>query len=325
MPLMKTYAGRSGSSVDGLAIHSRSDSSAYKRVIAPTAMELTRMILVLRSPIMFTRFGFHLPLATALVALVTACSSPLVKREDTDALGTRLSQLQSDPQAVRRAPHAVAEAEQAVRDAQAPRADTELTSHLARIADRKIDSAKKIAQSSLAEDLHKMQSDQDRSKALDAAREIAWNDNQAAQQRADDLRRQFIHLNAKVTARGLVVTLTDLLFGIGQAELKTGAEENLSDLAMFLSKYEDRTVTIEGHTDNIGDAGTNRDLSQRRAESVKSYLVNRGIGVYRLVAVGKGENAPIASNDSAPGRQQNRRVEIVIADTTLSDAAMAPK
>ena len=135
-----------------------------------------------------------------------------------------------------------------------------------------------------------------------------------ARQQADDLARQIAELNAKATDRGLVVTLGDLLFETGKSELKGGAASNLSKLSAFLNKYPDRTIVIEGHTDSVGSDDYNVNLSQRRANSVQQFLLAQGIASNRLSSSGKGENFPVASNDSSSGRQMNRRVEVIIAN-----------
>ena len=140
-------------------------------------------------------------------------------------------------------------------------------------------------------------------------------DTEVARREADDLQRQITELNAQATDRGLVVTLGDVLFTTGGSDLKGGATANLSKLAAFLNKYPDRTVAIEGHADNVGNEDYNLSLSQRRADSVKTYLVGEGVGSTRLDASGKGEVSPVAGNDSATGRQQNRRVEVIISNT----------
>ncbi len=147
----------------------------------------------------------------------------------------------------------------------------------------------------------------------DLARDAAAS----AQGSALELQRQIAELQAKVTERGLVVTLGDLLFASGTAELNSG-NNHLGKLAAFLNKYPERTTLIEGHTDSVGSDDYNQGLSQRRADAVKSYLVAQGIDASRVVASGKGEDAPVGSNASATGRQQNRRVEVIIANSQLS-------
>jgi outer membrane protein OmpA-like peptidoglycan-associated protein len=146
----------------------------------------------------------------------------------------------------------------------------------------------------------------------------ARTDAAVAQQESADLQQQIAELNARATDRGLVVTLGDVLFASGGSTLRGGTPANLGKLAGFLNKNPDRTVLIEGHTDSIGSADSNMGLSQRRADSVKAYLVSQGVDSARLTASGMGEGSPAASNDSATGRQQNRRVEVIISNTVAS-------
>jgi len=145
--------------------------------------------------------------------------------------------------------------------------------------------------------------------SADAAAQLAAQ--QAAQQNAE-MQRQLDEMHAKMTDRGAVLTLGDVLFATGRADLKVGATNNLDRLVAFLNNYPNRTVVIEGYTDNIGGDEYNMALSQRRSDSVKSYLTGQGIGSMRLTSTGKGLSNPIAGNDSAAGRQQNRRVEVII-------------
>ena len=146
----------------------------------------------------------------------------------------------------------------------------------------------------------------------------ARSDTALAQQQSADLQLQLSELNARATDRGFVVTLGDVLFATGGSTLRGGTPGNLNKLAAFLAKYPDRTVVIEGHTDSVGTADSNLGLSQRRADSVKSYLVGQGVESTRLTATGMGEGSPSASNDSVTGRQQNRRVEVIISNTVAS-------
>ena len=112
----------------------------------------------------------------------------------------------------------------------------------------------------------------------------------------------------------LVLTLGDVLFDTAQATLKAGADRTLDRLASFMMEYPERQVAIEGHTDSRGSDDYNRDLSKRRADSVRDALVDRGVQAQRIRSVGLGEAYPVAGNDTAGGMQQNRRVEIVISD-----------
>lgn len=262
-------------------------------------------------------------IATAVASVVlAACSTAPTQPEGADTARSKLTQLQSDSQLATRAPVAIKEAELAVRAAEEPQADKEKGEHLVYMADRKVDIAWALAQSRLLVDQREMLSQQSasarldsRTREVDSARretESARMDTLAAQQQAGDLQRQIAELNAKATERGLVVTLGDLLFDTGKAELKSGAARNLAKLAAFLNEHKDRSVLIEGHTDSVGSEDYNLGLSQRRADSVKSWLVSQGVDPGRLVASGKGESSPVAGNDSASGRQLNRRVEVVI-------------
>lgn len=140
-----------------------------------------------------------------------------------------------------------------------------------------------------------------------ARRSEARSDAQVA-----ELRRQISAMEAEITDRGLVLTLGDLLFATDRADLEPGADRHLERLVMFLERYPQRRVEIEGHTDNVGAGDYNLGLSQRRAESVLDYLTEHGIASNRLSALGLGQERPIASNLTAAGRQQNRRVEIII-------------
>jgi outer membrane protein OmpA-like peptidoglycan-associated protein len=137
---------------------------------------------------------------------------------------------------------------------------------------------------------------------------------QAAEQRARGLEQELEQLEARDTDRGLVLTLGDVLFDTAQATLKPGAATTIDRLAQFMRDYPERSVRIEGHTDSVGSDETNQQLSERRASAVRDALVMRGIDASRIQAVGYGEARPIAGNDSAGGRQQNRRIEIVLSD-----------
>ena len=147
--------------------------------------------------------------------------------------------------------------------------------------------------------------------AIAQAQAIEQRSQKELQRSQKELMQQ---LRAKQTAQGLVVTLEDVLFEVNGADLQPGAQPQLLRLVEFLKLNPDRKVLIEGYTDSIGSSEYNLQLSLLRAESAQSFLVGNGLPADRLTAIGYGETRPEAPNDSATGRQQNRRVEVVILD-----------
>jgi outer membrane protein OmpA-like peptidoglycan-associated protein len=245
--------------------------------------------------------------------------------------------LQADPNLSSRAPIEIREAESAVTLAeQSVRDDVALGEYRVYMADRKVGIATAKASTRYAEyqreglererarvrlaartreaDKAQNQADIARIEA-NAARETAAAASAAATEadlKAQELQRQIAVLKAEATDRGLVLTLGNVLFATGRADLKPGSVNSLDNLVTFLKEYPDRTVAIEGHTDNVGSAELNQTLSRNRAESVKSYLMQQGIQSSRLSTTGMGESLPVASNDTQNGRQQNRRVEVIV-------------
>lgn len=144
---------------------------------------------------------------------------------------------------------------------------------------------------------------------------------QEASQRASSLEEELAALKAKPTPRGMVLTLGDVLFDTDQATLKPGAYPTMERVAEILKAEPERRVTIEGHTDSTGSDAYNQQLSQQRAAAVETALLERGVSPDQIISIGKGESFPVASNDNAGGRQQNRRVELVFADNEASRVA----
>jgi outer membrane protein OmpA-like peptidoglycan-associated protein len=130
-------------------------------------------------------------------------------------------------------------------------------------------------------------------------------------------------LKAKPTDRGLVLTLGDVLFDTGKAELNSGAARKLDQLAQFLTDHPDRRLQIDGFTDSVGTDSYNLDLSQRRADAVKMALLTRGIDPSRIGTQGYGKAFPVANNTDSGGRQLNRRVEVVIGGD--NNSAISPR
>ena len=151
-------------------------------------------------------------------------------------------------------------------------------------------------------------------KAEKARKEAEAKAREAERSKAevDQLLKDLSDLQGKMTERGIVLTMGDVLFAFGKADLSAGAVRNLDKLTGFLAKHPDRNLLIEGHTDSIGSDEFNLVLSQKRADAVKDALVGKGISPDRILTKGYGKQFPVAGNDTESGRQLNRRVEVVI-------------
>jgi outer membrane protein OmpA-like peptidoglycan-associated protein len=133
-----------------------------------------------------------------------------------------------------------------------------------------------------------------------------------ATDKAARLQAEVDQLKATPTSRGLVLTLGDVLFDTGKAQLNPGSARKLDQLAQFLTDHPGRRVQIDGFTDSVGSESYNMSLSQERADTVRASLVSRGIDRSRIGSQGYGKGFPVATNDESGGRQLNRRVEVVI-------------
>jgi len=151
----------------------------------------------------------------------------------------------------------------------------------------------------------------------------ALSQRDQATEQTERLQSELDQLKAKPTPRGLVLTLGDVLFDTGKAQLNPGSQRKMDQLAQFLTEHAERRVQIDGFTDNVGSEAYNDDLSRRRADAVKSALTARGIDPSRIGTEGYGKAYAVASNDNSGGRQLNRRVEVVIGQDNGS--AIAPR
>jgi outer membrane protein OmpA-like peptidoglycan-associated protein len=150
-----------------------------------------------------------------------------------------------------------------------------------------------------------------------ASRQLAEASQQVAneaQLRTARLETLMKEMNAKQTDRGMVITIGDVLFDTNRAQLKQGSQHSLEKLSGFLKEYPQRNARVEGFTDSVGSEANNQALSGRRADAVRLALVHMGIGAERISMQGYGEAFPVAGNDSADGRQLNRRVEVLLSD-----------
>jgi len=152
--------------------------------------------------------------------------------------------------------------------------------------------------------------EQARNEAQNAQAQVAQ-----AQAEARRLAAQLENVQASQNERGIVLTLGDVLFDTGRAELKPGAERSIEQIAVFLNEHPERRVQVEGFTDSQGTDDYNLELSQKRADSVAMAIIQRGIDAQRVRALGFGEAYPKASNTSAGSRQLNRRVEIIVSNS----------
>jgi len=171
--------------------------------------------------------------------------------------------------------------------------------------------------------------------AAEAARAAAESARAAAEANAtkaehekaelrDQLRQQLNQiLETRESARGLIVNLSDVLFDTGSANLKPGTREKLAKVAGILLSHRGLKLQVEGHTDSVGSADYNQRLSENRASSVRAYLVEQGIAPNAIGTAGFGETMPVASNDTPAGRQQNRRVELVVSGESIGASASA--
>jgi len=140
----------------------------------------------------------------------------------------------------------------------------------------------------------------------------------------DQLRQQLnTILETRESARGLIVNLSDVLFDTGSANLKSGTREKLAKVAGILLSHPGLKIQVEGHTDSVGDVSYNQRLSENRAESVRSYIVGQGIAHDAVGTAGFGEAHPVASNSTAEGRQQNRRVELIVSGDSITSSEIA--
>jgi len=130
-------------------------------------------------------------------------------------------------------------------------------------------------------------------------------------------------LQTRDTARGLIVNMSDVLFDTNRYTLKPGAREKLAKVSGILLAYPGLKVQVEGYTDSTGTPDYNQHLSEQRAMTVRDYLVGQGINMNSVTAQGFGPNEPVASNATAAGRQQNRRVQMVVSGEPIGEVASA--
>jgi outer membrane protein OmpA-like peptidoglycan-associated protein len=221
-----------------------------------------------------------------------------------------------------------AKAEQDMQAAQQARQQAEQSQQQAEQARQAALAAQQDAeQQRLAAQQQAQQAQQQAQQAQAQAQQAQLQAQQAEQQREQLRQRLQQQLNTILqtqdSARGLIVNMSDVLFDTGKYTLKPGAREKLAKVAGILLAYPGLKVQVEGYTDSTGSVEFNQRLSEQRAMTVRDYLVQQGINLNSVTAQGFGPNNPVADNASAAGRQQNRRVQMVVSGEPIGDLASA--
>jgi len=281
--------------------------------------------------------GILLPFGLLLL-FIAGCGpsqKEMMAKDQMDRAKKAYAEAKANPNVEAYAPMELQEAGKAVQEAEKAK-ETEDILQLGYIAERKTQFALTIADGKVAErDIDKLNVEKaemnakkqtleaERARVAAAAEtEKAAKAKSAAEMEAakaakakaesDQLMKELASLKAQQTERGIVLTIGDVLFATGKADLSANADKSVAKLAEFLKKNPNRNVLIEGHTDSVGKDDSNLALSQKRADSVKAKLVADGIEAGRITTVGYGKKFPVASNDTKAGKAQNRRVDVVI-------------
>jgi outer membrane protein OmpA-like peptidoglycan-associated protein len=180
--------------------------------------------------------------------------------------------------------------------------------------------ADQAARDKAAADAQRRAAEAEAERARQAA---AQAEAEKAQLRAQLLAQLNSILQTRDSARGLIVNMSDVLFDTGSYTLKPGAREKLAKISGIVLAHPGLSLQIEGHTDSVGGDEFNQQLSERRADSVRDFLAENGVPGTSITARGFGKTQPVASNDTAEGRQRNRRVEIVVNGDAIGDTASA--
>ena len=212
--------------------------------------------------------------------------------------------------AQRSAEYSQRQSEASQRSAEASQRRSEASQRDAEVSQRQSEASQRSAEVSQRQAAAERQAADDAQLKAQAAR----LQTQEAEGRARHLEALLKEMEAKKTDRGMVITLGDVLFDSNQAQLKSGGMRSVQRLADFSKQYPQRRLLIEGFTDSVGSRSRNQDLSDERAQSVRTALLGMGVSTDRITSRGYGESYPAAGNDTPAGRQQNRRVEIIVSD-----------
>lgn len=284
--------------------------------------------------------NIYFPVTMIAVAIISGCSS-VPQNSALSQAQTTYDSARSNPQVVSFAPVQLKDAGDAMNQADqalSKGASDATVTHLAYIAQRKAEIAQEVAKGKVDETivtnsgakLDQMELEANAAEIAKAKQKIATVQETANQQAAalaaantqaekdqaliSQQQAKLEALNAKKTARGMVITLGNVLFSTDKARLASGGVRNVEKLGEFLQQYPKYNVLVEGYTDSTGSDELNDALSKRRADAVRTALLDMGISNDRITARGYGKEFAVASNKTAAGRQLNRRVEIVLSD-----------
>lgn len=245
-----------------------------------------------------------LSIAVASAILLAACSSTPDKVPELDAAQALVPKVEASPRAGVAATN-IAEARKALDRA------NELAAKGKDVEDIQFEASVATAHATIAETrIDTVQAREELEKGTAERQQVLL---EARTRETERVQQELKDLQAKQTERGMVLTLGDVLFDTGKATLKPGAYTTIDRLAQVLNSSHSSRVVIEGHTDSIGTDANNQALSQQRALAVESALLQRGVSASQIRSVGKGESTPVAGNDTASGRQANRRVELIFS------------
>ena len=247
------------------------------------------------------------------------------RQDSADAQAQSQAQADDAIRQKRQAQNATANAQAATAQAQSDAANARTDAADAQAATAQAKSEMADSQASSANAVSAAQADADQSRL--AAQQAQLSAQQADTDKAAMRARLSEQLNSilqtRDTARGLIVSMSDVLFDTGKYSLKPGAREKLAKVAGILLAYPGLNIEVGGYTDNVGGDEMNQTLSENRASSVRDYLVQEGVATNSVSARGFGNTLPVASNDNSAGRQQNRRVELLVSGDAIGNPVNA--
>lgn len=268
-------------------------------------------------------------IAASVAALLAACATAPQRSDRLEQARAEIATLSQDPLAQQNAAKDLEAARSRLQQAETALTQKKPPSevdHFAYLAQRHAETGEaRIEEARARQEVARAQEQRDRvllqareqeTNAANAKLSASQAQLGASQAQLTASQAELAALQAKQTDRGMVVTIGDVLFDSARATLKPGADLTIDRLAAFMKEYPQARVLIEGHTDSVGSEEYNDALSERRADAVASALIRRGVSADSVRASGRGKAYPVATNETAAGRQQNRRVEIIFSDAS---------